>query len=168
MHTRTIAFAAVALALSSPAALAQSKDDKRASLVGLTNIAFKETGVGALGGGTAGSPYALQVEKVMKAAGIHVAELDGAAQKGVPVYELNCTSMEASDATIRVACESRLLRPISLDGTSPPKTYAITWVSPLVVATFDHDRVGDLEKITAKLADAFMEDWNAANPKKKK
>ena len=154
----------VVVVLAAVAAHAQSKEDKRASLVGVTDIAFKETGVAPLGGGTAGSPYVLQVEKLWKAAHIHVSELEGAPQKGVAVYELSCTSMEASDATVRVACESRLLRPVSLDGTSPPKSYAITWVSPMVIASFDHDRVGDLEKLTQKLADAFMEDWNAANP----
>ena len=168
-HTATVTVAVAALVLASVTTLAsqahaQSREDKRASLVGLTNIAFRETGVAPLGGGTAGSPYALQVEKVFKAAGIHVSEFEGAAQKGVPVYELTCTSVEASDATVRVACESRLLRTVSFDGTSAPKNYAITWVSPMVIATFDHDRVADLEKLTGKLADSFMEDWNAANP----
>jgi hypothetical protein len=158
---RTLIAAAL---LFSTAALAQSKDDRRASLAGLANIAFKETGVAALGGGTAGSPYLLQVEKAFKGAGIHVAEFEGAVQKGTPIYELNCASMEASDATIRVACESRLLRPVSFDGTSPPKPYAITWTSPLVVASFDREHVSDLEKLTAKLVDAFLDDWSAANP----
>ncbi|HEY4223465.1 MAG TPA: hypothetical protein VGO62_19035 [Myxococcota bacterium] len=151
--------------LSSLPALAQSREDKRASLVGLQNIAFKETGVAALGGGTAGSPYLLQVESAFKAAGIHVAELDSAVQKSIPVYELTCSAMDGNDGTVRVACEARLIRPVSLDGTSPPRTYAITWTSPLVVASYDHDRVTDLDKLTAKFVASFMEDWNAANPK---
>lgn len=158
-HTLVVAL----VALASAAALAQSKEDRRASLVGLNEIAVKETGVAPLGGGTAGSPYLLQVEKLFKGKNIHVSELEGASQKGAAVYELSCTSMEASDATVRVACESRLWRPVSLDGASPPKSYAVTWVSPMVIATFDHDRVADLEKLTQKLADAFMDHWNAAN-----
>ena len=157
---RTLLFAVVVL--SSFAALAQSKEDKRASLMGLQNIAFKETGVNGLGGGTAGSPYLVQVEKLFKAAGIHVAEYEGAAAKGLPIYELMCSSMEASDATVRVACEARLVRPVALE--TGKSVYAITWTSPLVVATFDHDRVGDLEKLTEKFVGSFMEDWTAANP----
>src|SRR5438105_13946152 len=102
---RTFTVIAFALSIASTS-FAQSKDDKRASLAGIANIAFKETGVAALGGGTAGSPYALQVEKAFKAAGIHVADLEGAPQKGVPVYEVNCASMETAEAKVAVACES--------------------------------------------------------------
>src|SRR5690349_15210801 len=148
MHTRNLVTLSICtlsiIALTSTAAYAQSKEDKRASLVGLKDIAIKETGVAALGGGTAGSPYVLQVEKAFKAAGIHAAEYENAVPHGLPIYELLCSSMEASDATIRVACEGRLVRPVSLDGNSPPKNYAVTWTSSLVIATFDRDRVSDL------------------------
>lgn len=160
MHTALF----IALAL-----ISQSKEDKVKSLVGVVDVGFKETGVGPLGGGTAGSPFVLQFEKSCKAAGIHVSELEAANARGGPIYELQCASMD--DGKMRVACTARLLRDVSLDTapTDKPRTvYAAVWTSPLIVAAFDRDRIGDLEKLTQTFVDAFMKDWTEANPVKKR
>jgi hypothetical protein len=159
---------ALVFALAVPTlAHAQSKDDQRASLVGLNHIAVKEAGVASLGGGTQGSPYILQVTERFKKNGISPAELDSAAEKGIPVYELVCSSMEWSDASIRVACEARLMRQVTIPaGESTKGIYAITWTSKMVIASFpDHPTaVTGLDELTATLADQFITDYVAANP----
>jgi hypothetical protein len=145
---------------------AQSKDDKRESLKGLTQIAFKETLTGSAnyGGGSAGSPYLLQATGAMKAAGIKPMEVETAVQKGVPIYELLCTSMGENQLTI--ACESRFIRPVHLEANpdSPRTVYAATWSSSMIVGSFAYDRVSDLDKLTVKLVEQFVADWQAANP----
>lgn len=143
---------------------AQSKEDRKAALTGVTSIAIHETGVGALGGGTAGSPYLLQAEKSFKAVGLRVGELEKAMTAGVPVYNVHCSSMEAGDQ-IRVACESRFLRQVFLEAKENGKNiYAITWTSPLYIASVPRDGISDVEKLTQQLADNFVKDWSEANP----
>lgn len=153
----------LSLALSTTA-LAQSKEDRKASLTGVTSIAIHETGVGPLGGGTAGSPYLLQAEKAFKAAGLHVGELEKSMAAGTPVYNVHCSAMEAGDQ-VRVACESRFLRQVFLEAKENGKNiYAITWTSPLYIASVPRDALSDVEKLTQQLVDNFVKDWSDANP----
>lgn len=153
----------LAFLLALPVA-AQSHDDRMAALKGVTSVAIHETGVGPLGGGTAGSPYLLQAEKSFKAAGLHVGELEKAMAAGTPVYNVHCTQMDAGDQ-VRVACESRFLRQVFLEAKESAKNiYAITWTSPLYIATVPRDAISDVEKLTQQLADNFVKDWSQANP----
>ncbi len=143
---------------------AQSKEDRKAALTGVTSIAIHETGVGPLGGGTAGSPYLLQAEKSFKAAGLHVGELEKAMAAGTPIYNVHCSAMEAGDQ-VRVACESRFLRQVFLEAKENGKNiYAITWTSPLYIASVPRDALSDVEKLTQQLVDNFVKDWSEANP----
>lgn len=156
-----IVFAAAAAAVP---VFAQSKEDRKAALAGVTAIAVQETGVAALGGGTAGSPYLLQAEKAFKAAGLRVGELEKTMSAGGAIYNVHCSAMDAGDA-LRVACESRFLRQVFLEAKESAKNiYAITWTSPLIVASIPRDAVNDVEKLTQQLVDAFVKDWRDANP----
>ena len=148
----------------STSALAQSKEDKRASLTGITQIAIQESGVGGLGGGTAGSPYLLQAEAALKAAGLRVVELEKANAAGLPIYNVHCSAMDAGDG-LRVACEGRFLRQVFLEtGEKAKNVYATTWISPMIVASIPRDAVSDVENLTQNLVDTFVKDWRDANP----
>ncbi len=154
---------ALSLVLST-AALAQSKDDRKASLTGVTVVGILESGVGGLGGGTAGSPFVLQAELAFKKAGIVVVGLDKANSTGLPIYNIHCTSMESGDQ-VRLACESRLLRHLFLNASEDSKgVYAIVWTSPLIIASVPNDALADVEKLTATCIDALIKDWREANP----
>jgi hypothetical protein len=160
---KPIVLVAFALVLST-GALAQSKEDRKAALTGVTSIAIHETGVGALGGGTAGSPYLLQAEKSFKAAGLHVGELEKAMAAGTPIYNVHCSAMEAGDQ-VRVACESRFIRQVFLEAKENAKNiYAVAWTSPLYIASVPRDALSDVEKLTQQLVDNFVKDWSDANP----
>ena len=167
--------AKLALALSltfSVSAFAQSKDDRRASLMGITQIGIQESGVGGLGGGTAGSPYLLQAEAALKGAGLRLVELEKANAAGLPIYNVHCSAMDGGGA-LTVACEGRFLRQLSLrtgeqTGEQAKNVYAIAWTSPLLVATMPRDAVSDVEKLTRNLVEAFVKDWREANPAAKK
>ena len=156
--------ALVILLLSSSSALAQSKDDRKTSLTGVTVVGLQETGVAGLGGGTAGSPYLLQAEQAFKAAGVVVFSLDKANAAGHPIYNVHCTAMEAGDQ-VRLACEGRLLRHVFLGNTEDSKgVYAIVWTSPLIIASVPSDARDDAEKVTQACIDALIKDWREANP----
>lgn len=162
--TITLAIASAVAVVGATSAHAQSKDDKRASLAGTSEIAIQESGVGGIGGGTAGSPYLLQAEAALKAAGLRVVELDKANAAGLPIYNVHCSAMDAGDA-LRVACEGRFLRQVFLtNGEQAKNVYATTWISPLIVASIPRDAVSDVEKLTQTLVDAFVRDWREANP----
>lgn len=157
-----VALAALTIGLAAPSR-AQSKEDRKASLAGVTQIAIQESGVGGLGGGTAGSPYLLQAEAAFKAAGLRVVELEKANGAGLPIYNVHCSAMDAGDA-LRVACEGRFLRQVFLEADKAKNIYAITWISPLIVASIPRDGVSDVEKLTQSLVDSFVKDWRDANP----
>ena len=150
---------------------AQSKDDKKTSLTGVTAVGIQESGVAALGGGTAGSPFLLQAERELKAAGVVVMGLEKANDAGLPIYNIHCTSMESGDQ-VRFACEGRLLRHLFLNNAEDSKgVYATVWTSPLVIASLPRDGLEDAERATQSCVVALIKDWQDANPtapKKKK
>jgi hypothetical protein len=154
----------VATLSTMPVAHAQSKEDRLASLAGVLQIGIQESGVSALGGGTAGSPYLLQAEAACKGAGLRVVELERATAHGTPIYDVLCSAADAGDA-LRVACEGRFLRQVFLErGERAKNVYAITWTSPLIVANVPRDVVSDVQKLTQMLVDSFVKDWREANP----
>ncbi|MDP2343583.1 MAG: hypothetical protein Q8O67_21670 [Deltaproteobacteria bacterium] len=154
----------VLLLLAALPVLAQSKDDRKTSLTGVSVVGIQESGVAALGGGTAGSPFLLQAEKAFKAAGVVVQGLDKINAAGLPIYNIHCTSMESGDQ-VRLACEGRLLRHLFLTAAEDSKgVYAIVWTSPLIIGSLPRDGLEDAEKITAAAIDALIKDWKEANP----
>ena len=154
---------AFCLLLSFPL-LAQSADDRKTSLSGITVVGIQETGVAALGGGTAGSPYLLQAENAFSAAGIKVFGLDKATAAGLPIYNIHCTSMESGEQ-IRLACESRLLRHVFLSAAEDAKAvYAGVWTSPLIIASIPKENISDVEGLTQACIDPLLKAWKEANP----
>jgi hypothetical protein len=150
--------------IASLSALAQSKDDRKTSLTGVTAVGLQESGVAALGGGTAGSPFLLQAEQAFKSAGVNVMGLEKANAAGVPIYNIHCTSMEAGEQ-VRFACEGRLLRHLFLTNTEDSKgVYAIVWTSPLIIGSVPGDSLDHVEKLTQHCIDALLKDWKEANP----
>ncbi len=140
---KTASFALIGIMFSS-SALAQSKDDKRASLRGITQIAFQESGA-AEHGGTEGS----MAEATLKDGGLRVVDLKNANAAGLPIFNVHCTETTAVsysnanpnpfdyETTKLVACEGRLLRKVFLTtGEKAKNVYATTWISPMTIASF--------------------------------
>ena len=166
---KTASFALIALVFST-SALAQSQDDKRASLRGITQMAVQESGV-ELGGRT-------PAEDALQAAGIRVVELEKANAAGLPIFDVHCMERELSceDANplevgsargaFRVTCEGRFLRQVFLGtGEKGKLVYATTWISPMsIVDVASRKDVGGVSALAQHLADTFVKDWREANP----
>lgn len=162
-HATVLLSVSLSLSLAFPA-LAQSVEDRRASLTGVTVVGIQESGVAALGGGTAGSPFLLQAEKAIKAAGITVFGLDKANAAGLPIYNIHCTAADGGEQ-IRFACEGRLLRHVFLTAAEDAKgVYATVWTSPLFIASVARDNLGEAEGVTQTCIDALLKAWKEANP----